>query len=326
MALRYQPVSFGHCLYLWFGFDSDHHNGHRDIQRYNGQENSVAALAKLALFCLPIVAYYGWLMMHFPAMADEGWYRFPSLPALLSTFGFAFLFALIGLLVKARQTTKHESYLIMWILLNLVLLYLPQKFLPIQIQLLIGLGAPLAILFATSLEAFSARITKSISVGQCIICKTGLVSLIILLSSMTNVKFYAKQISELRQQDFPYYIDRAVYDAMRWSCANISDTKRVIVSRKMGFIFSSLTACNVYCGVASDKETTKEEANMKLVLTSLAANKTEAAKELLSKTGADYLVLDKSLSGDYYANSSVVLGKIYANCFSNEEVSIYKLK
>jgi hypothetical protein len=287
------------------------------------------SLIKLALFCIPIVAYYLWLMLHFSSITEDGWYNFPSILAVISTFGFGFLFSILGLIIKKRNKTESEFFLILWILLTLFLLFLPQSILPIQIQMMIGLGAPLAILSAGTLDIISARIISVFSNKKSLylsVVQFSLIVPVIVLSAATNIKFYSDQYTKIDKKAFPYYLNRDVYDAMDWSSKNISDKKLVIISRELGFIYSSITACNVYCGVAGDNEVTKEEKRTKQVLDFIKKENIEEAKKALKGLDADYLFLDKTLACQDYEYDKGVLEKNYKECYSNSEVSIFVLK
>ena len=290
--------------------------------------DTLVKLTKLSLFCLPVVGYYIWLIIHFPNIADSGWYPFPSFLAIISTFGFGFLFTLIGFLVKDRKAIAKEFYLLLWIVMTLFLIYLPQPFLPIQIQLLIGLGAPLSILFSSTLNTALARVHAwfpKISGRLFSFFKTGFILCLIVCSSMTNVKFYINQFANIQKKAFPYYLNRDVYKAMEWSAKNISDKKLVIVSRQLGFLFSSITACNVYCGVGSDREVTKESKNIKLIFDDFKNDKPEEAKALVKITKADYLFLDKTLTKGDYEQLRDTIAANFKTCFCNSEVLIVQL-
>ena len=276
------------------------------------------SLFKLSLFCLPVAIYYLWLMMRFPAIGDSGWYNFPSFFAILCSFGFGFLFSFMGLFVKDKKTIFHEFFLILWIAGTLALIYLPQSILSIQIQLLIGLGAPLAILFASTIDAIIVH-WREVKGGLPIsltICT------LIFICSMTNIKFYTNQLNDIQNGKFPYYLNSKVYDAMKWSSNNISDKKLVIVSRRLGFIFSSITACNVYCGIGTDKETPKEQKTIEQVFKDLESNKINEAKLILNKTNANYLFLDQSICKGNYEQITSLVKHNFKICFSNDSVTI----
>jgi hypothetical protein len=290
---------------------------------------TIITLLKLSLFCLPVAIYYTWLLSHFPAMDDDGWYSFPPFQVLFSTFGFGFVFALVGFFVKKKNVLKSEWYLLLWIGLTLTLIYIPQTILPIQIQLLIGLGAPLAILFATSLQAlYNSLINKypAIKLKPHAGRYAAIFALIIILiSSGTNLNFYTRQFKDLNKHILPMYISSDIYKAMIWSSANISEKKTVLISRKLGFIFSSVTACTVYCGIGGDKEITPEQRNTELIMDYLKKSKIKEGRELLLATKADYIFLDKTLDKDFLVIKGI-LKEMYKTCFENEETLMVQLR
>ncbi|MES2621888.1 MAG: hypothetical protein V4615_13645 [Bacteroidota bacterium] len=292
-------------------------------------KRAIIIISKLLLFCLPIVGYYLWLVFRFPSIDDEGWFSFPNFWALISTFGFAFLFVTLGLFLKSRRKISDETFLLLWVAITLILVYLPQPFLPIQIQILIGLGAPLSIMFTTSLETISKlafqKITALSKNARNVLSGMFIFSIAV-LSASTNFSFYTQQFSDLQKHVLPWYIDSEVYNAMEWSAQNISEKKLVITSRKLGFIFSSVTACPVYTGVARFREKTLEQKDTEKALKLLKANRVEEASQLFSETEADYIFLDKSLSGADFQKFTTLLKTIYVERFNNPEVSIFQLK
>lgn len=291
---------------------------------------NIIKLLKLAIFCLPVAAYYVWLIVYrFPSIDDEGWFSFPGLLSFVSTYGFAFLFTVIGFLIKDRLEIIREGYLLMWIIITLVLIYLPQAILPIQIQMLIGLSAPLSIMFATSL----AKLGKFISVKVLAknkqlasILISGISCIVILISSATNIKFYINQYATLDRHEIPSYLKSKVYDAIKWSSVNMDQRNLVIISNKLGFIFSAMTSSKVYMSIVPLHQETAEKQAIERALILVLKSRLEEAKNEFQKTDADYLFLDKLLVSKNFEQMRKSLKECYSETFANEEVSIYKLK
>jgi hypothetical protein len=290
---------------------------------------NITTLLKLSLFCLPVAGYFLWLIFRFPSINEEGWFAFPNFLSLISSFGFGFLFVTGGFFIKNRADLTKESFLVTWSLITLFLIYLPQSILPIQIQMLIGLGAPLSILAATSLGKLGRLAREKLSIFNNRFFKVialTFVFCLITLSGWTNLKFYVQQFQNIHKCELPFYIDSHVYEAMEWTGKNVSEHKVVIVSRKLSFIFASITSCNVYTGVNRFRKKTIEQNNTELSLDLFRINHLEEAKKGLRKTGADYLFLEKSLVGDDLSRLHNILKNSYEECFSNGEVSILRLK
>lgn len=284
---------------------------------------------KLALFCLPIVAYYFWLIIQFPSIDESGWYPPPSFGVTLCSFGFSIMFTLLGILLKGKDWNKNEFFLLLWISLTLCFIYLPQKLLAIQIQLFIGIGAPLAVLFASSLEAIQStiiRVSKLGATSALRVITAIATTAIVIFSSATNINFYANQFSALRAHKFPFYMDRPLYKSMDWISQHISENKTIIVSRKLGFILSSVTACNVYCGVGSDTEITNEQKNTDTLLVYIRDKKQNQIQRKLKEINADYLFLDKSLAKDEFETMRLTLSINYNQVFENQAVSLFYVK
>ena len=290
-------------------------------------KSNIIILTKLAMWCLPIALYYTWVLVHFPSIKDSGWYSFPPFPALLSTFGFAFCFLVIGLFIKQYKIIKKELFLMMWIVIVVVLIYMPQHVLPVQIQWLIGLGAPLAVLFATSIEAIFNKTASVIKNPKHVISfKHIVIIFLIICCSMTNIKFYIRQFEILSTRTFPYYLHTELYDGIQWSTQRISPKKKVLLSHKMGAIFSSFTGCAVYCNVGPETETTIVQKNTDLLLSYFKANQIDSANDLLNKETIDYIFLDQTLGGVNFSKLRLVMKKNYKECYANHEVSIFDIK
>lgn len=290
---------------------------------------AIKIFIKLALFCSPIVAYYFWLIIQFPSIDESGWYPPPSFGVTLCSFGFSIMFALLGILLKGKDWNKNEFFLLLWISLTLCLIYLPQKLLAIQIQLFIGIGAPLAILFASSLEAIQSTIIRGSKLGATSalrIITAITTTAIVIISCATNINFYASQFSALRAHKFPLYMDSPLYKSIDWISHHISENKTIIVSRKLGFILSSVTACNVYCGVGSDTEITNEQKNTDTLLVYIRDKKQNQIQRKLKEINADYLFLDKSLAKDEFETMRLKLSTNYKQVFENQAASLFYVK
>ncbi len=289
---------------------------------------NIFTLLKLALFCLPIVGYYLWLILKFPSIDESGWLVAPSFISFCFTFGFGLVFSIAGFFIKNKRQLTSEYYLILWIVVSTIFINTPQTILPIQIQMFIGLGAPLAIISATTLQTLAKAIAGRLyflQIDRRSLFAGMFVFLFFSLSCITNILFYKKQVDDLDKHTLPWYINTKVYDAIDWSSSNISYNSLVIVPRNLGFFYSAFTGCKVYCGLAYGEKTPEQIINERAIAF-IRKNELESGKELLRATGADYLFFDKNLGQNDFEQIRKTLKENFKECFINEEVSVFKLK
>lgn len=286
---------------------------------------AVFKLFKLSLFCVPIAAYYAWLISLFPSIADDGWFAPMDIFTLLCTFGFGFLFSLLGIFFKHREQNLEQSYLWAWLILTLVAIYTPQQLMPIQLEMLIGIGAPLAILSATSLQAMYKFIAdKNYALHSNITwpVKYGLISVVVALCSLTNVKFYLQEFDDLNNQTMPWYASTEIYNAVHWCAKNLPVNGKVIISQQNKFFFSTYTDHTLYCGVGPFEVKTPEEIQTEQALELIARDEISEARMLFRKIEVRYVFLDKSLSPEKFNEIRERLEQHFKVCYSNKMVSV----
>jgi hypothetical protein len=289
---------------------------------------NILRLLKLAIFCLPVIGYYLWLIFQFSTIDDSGWFAPPSLASLLTTFGFCFFYSVAGLFFKKSVQLSKELYLLFWLITSILLIKIPQTILPIQVQMLIGLGAPLAILSATSLDLLGQAISAklySLKIQRKNLLAGVVVFSLVALSFTTNLKFYMQQFRDLEKQSLPLYTTIPMYSAMEWSAKNISDDNLVIISRNLGIFYSALTASKVYCGLDYG-EKSPEQIIVERAINLISNNEVEKGKELFRETGANYLFFDKNLAQGDFEQIRNTLKVNFKECYGNREVSIFQLK
>jgi hypothetical protein len=276
-------------------------------------------LIALALFCAPVVAYYMWLLLHLPGIDDEGWYNFPPFSSLLFTFAFGLFLTAMGFATKPIKLLRGESFLYLWILVTILLVSIPQNFLPIQYQLLIGLGAPLAILSVNTL----ARVLNILTVGDAVF---NLLMLgVVLVCSTTSLLFYSERFSELNKGDLPYYIDKDLHEAILWCKNNIPQNQPVMVSRKLAFIYSGYTGGRVYCGIAPIHEKTKEDKNIDYGMQLIETGKADKALNYFRKLNIHYIFFDETLNNMGRIQKIKALEPFAHVLFTNRHVTVLSI-
>ncbi len=275
-------------------------------------------LIYLALFCLPVVLYYVWLLLRFEGIDEGGWYAFPPFTALMASFGFGFGIALLGIFVKSRKHLTSEFFLMAWVFITVILLVLPQNMLSIQYQMLIGLGAPLAISLTNTLISIADRFRHSKVVLICI----GL--LFIGIGSKTNLAFYTHQFKEIRQNKLPYYIDQSAYTALQWCAGHVPQNEPVIVSRRMALLYAYSTGGCVYWGPEDINYQISEDKVVKRALDLLQRNQPVEALSVFCATNAKYLFLDDTLGKEKKALFRQSLASVASVVYENNSVTIFR--
>src|SRR5205085_1197152 len=108
--------------------------------------------ATVVLLALPVVAYDGYLVLTDPRLVEgQSLYASPGPPSYVLGLGVVALLALPAA-VQAMRRGGPSRFLVVWAAVTLVQIYLPLRLVPFQMQLILGIQVPLAILSAQTLS------------------------------------------------------------------------------------------------------------------------------------------------------------------------------
>lgn len=219
--------------------------------------------AILLLFSAPPAAYFYYLTSVDPLwtrileqFADVGVYT-PQLPHLLILLGIPFVLAIIGYngFFPLAQRGALQLLIRAWLLVNIVLLYIPADF---QIHMLSGIQIPIGILASEALldrfvpqlqRRFASEKTDDPSGGMPWFLRQNiLVALVILLVIPTNLYLYAWRIKNVVVGHDGIYIAQDDMRAMEWLEANTQRTDIVFAPHSVGQYVPGTSGNHVYLG------------------------------------------------------------------------------
>jgi hypothetical protein len=219
----------------------------------------------------------------------------PGILAVVSGYLPLFVFGFLGFryLKNQKENKQLLQFLLIWIAVQLILMYLP---FPFQRRLIAGVQFPLALL-----AAYGIRNVRNFALAA-----------LIVVFSITNIAGVVQWIRELEPRQMPYYMTRDYRDAFQW-LAKQPDKEAVVLS---GFVtgnfipgFSGLTA---YMGHSS--------------LTPQIAKKKQNALEFYRNPKMDFLIRNRVQFIFYGLEerrmTDVSLGDIFEVAFENSEVMI----
>lgn len=276
------------------------------------------------LFCpMPIIAYYAWiLMLQNESGISDVWIAAPSIVSIALSFGLTFVFAFVRQIqVIIKGPSGDEMFLIAWLWTTLLSTCLPIKFLiPFQLQLLIGIGAPISLLstsFIFRLQPLMLSISRIIFPIFC--------GLFLVAGASTNIDFYFKQLDEIGAKKWPMFIDRSLSDAMAQSRLKIPADKKVLVSSHLARLFAYKTTSNVYYDVYPDYIIGPKQRDVSAFIDSFLLQPDRAIRGLKNKN-INYLFLEQSLLGDVeLIRFKEQLNVLAARVYDNGHIAIYAL-
>ncbi len=270
------------------------------------------------LFCVPAIVYYLWLLTRIPQEhLDADWFPSPSVFNYFMTFGLVLILAIFRIVSHHTHMIRSgEFFLAVWILSTFILVYLP---VPFQLQMIIGIGAPLGILSSLMIEDIWKKMKEKIQKTS--VYKTlgysGLVSLLILICS-SNIHFYINQFTRLQERSSLHYISDGIAEAFEWSKSNIPEDEAVLVPRSLTAAYAAFSGCSAYGG--PDYELAPHQQLIYNLLAELDSVGPETLKTGFSERKISYLFLSEPSE-----NELQTLNRLFKTVYKNDNAAIYKL-
>jgi hypothetical protein len=214
-----------------------------------GSRPSLRSLvAEAAAFgvAVPLLAYNAWVLFNDPTIASwaQQWrHQAPNLASLMVSLGLPLLGAAYGAWLSWRWRDKNLALLMVWLLLVLVLLYLP-NLANIQRRLLDAVYAPIGILAVVGLHDIVARLPRRR--GR--LLQRALVPIACLSSGLVlaiALRFASGAFPEA-------YIDNDRWQAMSWLATNHTAGDRALSSPGSGLFLPAWAGVPVYVGHYSE--------------------------------------------------------------------------
>lgn len=209
-------------------------------------------LTIIGAITLPAIGYYFWVF--FMNSAYKEWNSLnltitPNLIEVISGFGLIFFFAAIYIWNKRKELFKKsdpKQFLIIWIVLNFILIYLPIN---VQRRFIMGLHIPLSILAAIGIYKYIVPyLQKNLKIKKII-----LYVLIILICSTTTIYLTVSQIEKLHtngSSDYSNtkYLTNDEYKALTWLEENTNNNDVIVAPYYLSNYIPAVSGNKVYCG------------------------------------------------------------------------------
>jgi hypothetical protein len=180
----------------------------------------------------PMVAYDAYLVLTDPRLTTgQAGYASPGPLRYLVGFGVLSLLAPVGAYLLSRARAPHRRFLFVWVAVTLVQIYVPRSLVPFQMQLILGVQLPLAILAARALAA-GAESLRGTRLGRPLRVAAGaaLVLLVCALSTFTSAYHLVNVFKSLHLRTLPEYIDAELARAIEWMAKNTDESAVVLSS------------------------------------------------------------------------------------------------
>ncbi len=237
-------------------------------------------------------------------------------------FGLILLLGLLGIFYPRGEFENKKIFLIAWIVIGFLLLYVP---IPFQRRLVMGLIIPLGMLSAIFLHWLWDKIMLLREVRISGFIKFFSTVCLLFIISGTNLLVIKEDFRNVESKEFPFYVDRATYNSLKWFDTNVENDKVILSSYELGNIIPGYTGNTVYVGhwAQTIDGVEKVEKVSKFFSGSMSA---EEQLEFLKKSRINYVYYgeyERVYSGnDFMADQE----NTYESIYSNEEVKIYKVK
>jgi hypothetical protein len=280
---------------------------------------------------IPLLAYYYWALASDPvyrSWAAQTFLPSPSIPHLLSGYGFVFLLAIGGLAHAIRKRDERGFFLVSWVASIMVLTYAPFSF---QRKMVEGLHVALCILATIGLFEYLLPIALNASwldrfANWRGYDRSGLRRLLlysVIIATFPSNLYLIAETSAAALLNTPslYYLSEEV-EAVDWLKENTQRTDTVLASYKIGRFIPAHSGNTVFMGHFI--ETVDVERKRELARIFFQADTSdEFRKGLLSEYGVHYLFHGPSekQTGDFQPSTCDYLLPVYRN----SEVSIYRV-
>lgn len=248
--------------------------------------------------------------------ANAGVYT-PSPPHLLILMGIPLILALLRVLVGRMYDLKGKSdlqlFVLGWFLISFVLIYLPVDY---QIHMLNGWQIPIGILAVEFwVETVSPWLVRGLRVANKLPfprCQLVMGVILLLLVVPTNLYLLSWRFIDLQRFTYPYYLEKAEVDAIKWLEVNSSGDDVVISSLTIGQYIPAWSGNKAF--LAHWAQTVDYFEKEEFVGQFYQGNPlTPSQKEYLNSFSVDYVFLgpaEKSM-GNFNASAIPELHEVY---------------
>ena len=299
------------------------------IMKGNSFKAVIHAYIKIVLISIPIVLYDGYIIItNLNLLVD-----YPVSPNLFKYFlgfGIVSIFALAGNVIAILKRENKYSFLIIWTVVTFYQIYIPQKLIPFQITLIVGIQVPLIIMAIYCISGIWKYLKNKYSINYKKFRLILILILILLLffSSVTNIFKYRTIITRIKRHSFPEYIDLKTKEAFDWLAYNSEDHELVLSSSLMAAYIPLFAYNRIYCSKIVSNRPYKKELKIQWLFDRNISKKDNEILNFLKKNKIDYIFYDQELfksGGDEMKKRFVSIPQLVLK-FDNGKVSIFQFK
>lgn len=247
----------------------------------------------------------------------------PSLPHLISAYGFLFILAFIGVFQSIKQKGDRFSFLVVWFFSQMVLIYSP---LPLQRRLTEGLHVVITILAIIGIFTLYNFLKGKITYQKFLkffgpSLKFFFISLFVLFFGLSNLAIISNDILLILKKEL--FFDKEKKEAMQWLKRNTREDDIILANPYWnGNFIPGIAVRRVYIG--HGVETAYSSIKEKELRWFFKDNENDSKKyQFLKKKGIDYL---------FYSDEEMALGQFnpeqkhyLKKVFEQRGVTIYQV-
>jgi hypothetical protein len=284
------------------------------------------AYATIVCLSLPVVVYDGYLVLTDPKLTTgQALYASPNPLAYLLGLGVV-AFLAVPAALKAARDGGPDRFLVVWAGVTLVQIYLPRWLVPFQMQLILGIQVPLAILGARSLAALWTRVAQRSSRHR--LGMAAAIAAVLALSLTTSIHHLRGVFERLERHTLPEYLDRDVEVAIQWLAAHAAEQAVVVSATQIAPFIPVLADTRMYTGdyEAPTADFARKRALVERALGGMGADG-RTALEFLRAERIDYVFYDRDLERvvGSAARSRMRAGAGFAVVYDTPAVTIFEV-
>lgn len=253
--------------------------------------------------------------------AEQNLCKTTSLFLTIISYGIPLFWAIYAIyyLIKNKKTDNRNLFLIIWLIVNFIIIYLP--FLKFQRRLVEGMQIPIALLATIALFVIFQKLKENKRKFFIPKSRLFIFSFIFIIGS-SNVYVILDNATLIYRQHPIFYIQNENIEAMGWMKKNIDSAETTVSHPMIGNFIPAKANKKVYCG--HWVETVNYQKKKARVIWIFKGNSQDnQKKEFLRNSRIDYIFYsdyEKSL-GEFRPSEKDYLQKVY----QNEKVEIYKV-
>lgn len=296
----------------------------RAVESRRARPSLLAYLTVVALSC-PVVLYDGFLVLRDARLTmGQALYASPDLWQYFLGFGLAAVFAVPGALVILRRAKPEHRLLLLWIAVTCVVIYIPRRVVPFQLQLVLGLQVPLVTTAVYGVASLWARWSP---VGRGALRRTAGMTLLVLvpLACLTSAYHVMNTFASLQRRQLPEYMSRETAEAISWLSRHSRGSDVVLSAPEIAPYIPVLANNRVYCGDYA-APTADFAAKQEHIARMLSPETDEAAiLRFLREERIRYVLYDPELRRREGESGRLAARSMMERVFENASVTVFRV-